>query len=143
MDQTGDQGEAIAPTGAGEVSPSRSAAARFLYKALGLAMVGLAVAGVFLPLLPTTPFLIVAAWAFARSSPRLDAWLRGHRLLGPLLRDWEERGVIPLYAKALAVFGCASGWGMLAWRGASPLVLAVSGGLLLLILAWLLSRPSR
>ena len=141
MDQSGGQADAAAA--AGEVAPSRSAAKRLLYKALGLAMVGLAIAGVFLPLLPTTPFLLVAAWAFARSSPRLDAWLRNHPRLGPFLEAWEQRGAVPWSAKLLAVAGCASGWGILAWRGASPVLLAVSGAALLLILAWLLTRPSR
>ena len=124
------------------VAPSRSALVRFLYRTLGLAMVGLAIAGVFLPLLPTTPFLLVAAWAFARSSPRLEAWLRNHRQLGPFLSAWEERGAIPRWAKALAVVGVTSGWGMLAWRGAPPWVLAGSGALLLMVLAWVLTRPS-
>ena len=139
MDQSGGQADAAA---AGEVTPSRSAAKRLLYKALGLAMVGLAVAGVVLPLLPTTPFLIVAAWAFARSSPRLDAWLRNHRRLGPFLANWEARGAIPRSAKALAVVGCASGWGVLAWRGAPLWMLVGSAMLLLLVVAWVLSRPA-
>jgi uncharacterized membrane protein YbaN (DUF454 family) len=140
VEQTAGRGDEAATAQA--VAPARSAAVRFLYRLLGLAMVGLAIAGVFLPLLPTTPFLIVAAWAFARSSPRLEAWLRNHRQLGPFLRNWEERGAVPRWAKALAVLGCASGWGMLAWRGAPPLLLVGSAAGLLLVLAWLLSRPS-
>ena len=141
MDQSGGQADAAA-TAAGEVGPSRSAAKRFLYKTLGLAMVGLAIAGVFLPLLPTTPFLLVAAWAFARSSPRLDAWLRNHPRLGPFLANWEERRAIPRSAKALAFVGVTSGWAILAFTGARPMVLAISGVFLLGVLAWVLSRPS-
>src|SRR5687768_8188108 len=123
MDPTGVRGDAATADGEAPATPSRSAAVRFLYRTLGLAMVGLAIAGVFLPLLPTTPFLIVAAWAFARSSPRLNAWLRNHRQLGPFLRNWEERGAIPRWAKALAFFGVTSGWTMLAFSGAQPWIL--------------------
>ena len=141
MDQNGVQNDAAEAQG-GQVAPSRSAAVRLLYRTLGLAMVGLAIAGVFLPLLPTTPFLLVAAWAFARSSPRLNAWLWGHPRLGPFLRGWEERRAIPRSAKLLALAGVSSGWGVLAWSGAKPVVLAVSGGFLLLVLAWVLSRPA-
>ncbi len=133
---------AAAAANAGEVAPSRSAAVRFLYRTMGLAMVGLAIAGVFLPLLPTTPFLLVAAWAFARSSPRLHAWLRNHRRLGPFLHGWEERRAIPRGAKLLAVVGVSSGWGFLVYRGAEPVVLAVSGALLALVVVWVISRPS-
>jgi uncharacterized membrane protein YbaN (DUF454 family) len=61
---------------------------------LGLAATGLALAGVVLPLLPATPFLLVAAWAFARSSPRLEGRLRAHARLGPLLAGWEARQAI-------------------------------------------------
>ena len=64
---------------------------RFVYIAIGCVMVALGVVGIFLPLLPTTPFLLVAVWAFARSSPRLEAWLIHHPKLGPPLRDWRGR----------------------------------------------------
>jgi len=67
---------------------------RKLWIALGLVFTGLAILGVALPILPTTPFLLLASWCFARSSPRLQAWLRRSRMFGPLLADWErERGV--------------------------------------------------
>ena len=65
---------------------------RLIYIAIGCIAVVLGVIGIFLPLLPTTPFLLVAAWAFAKSSPRLEAWLTNHPRFGPPLRDWRERG---------------------------------------------------
>lgn len=69
------------------------------YKALGFFFVGLGALGVFLPLLPTTPFLLLAAGCFARSSEKWHAWLRDSRLFGPILRDWEARRCIPRGAR--------------------------------------------
>jgi uncharacterized protein len=65
---------------------------RRLYVVAGIGFTALAALGVALPILPTTPFLLLASWCFARSSPRMLAWLRASRLFGPLLADWE-RGV--------------------------------------------------
>lgn len=109
---------------------------------LGLAAVGLALMGVVLPVLPTTPFLLVAAWAFARSSPRLDAWLRSHPRLGPPLAAWEARRAIPLYAKAAAGLSLPAGWLALWNGGASPMIAAAAGAVMLAAGLWILSRPS-
>jgi len=76
---------------------------RFLYAAAGILSLGLAVAGVFLPVLPTTPFLLLAAAAFARGSPRLEAWMLGHRLFGRMIRDYRERRGIRLGVKIFAL----------------------------------------
>lgn len=65
--------------------------------------VGLGALGAVLPLLPTTPFLLVAAFAFARGSDRLHAWLLGHRRFGPLIRDWQAHGAISVATKRLSV----------------------------------------
>jgi len=62
----------------------------------------LGVLGIFLPLLPTTPFVLVAAYGFSKSSDRFHQWLLNHRIFGRLVRDWESSGVIRLNAKILA-----------------------------------------
>ena len=72
-------------------------------KAVGLVAVGLGLLGMFLPLLPTTPFLLLAAALFFRSSPGLYAWLLGHRTLGPYIRNFREHKTIPLRAKIISV----------------------------------------
>lgn len=70
-----------------------------LYFSLGWICVLLGLIGVLLPLLPTTPFIILAAFCFSRSSPRFHRMLVEHRLFGPIIRDWEAYGVIPLKVK--------------------------------------------
>lgn len=76
---------------------------RRLYQALGLFFVGLAWLGAFLPLLPTTPFLLLASFFFVRSSPALQQMLLRSRLFGPFLRDWNEHHGVRLHVKVLAV----------------------------------------
>lgn len=69
---------------------------RRLFYVAGIVFVVIGGIGLTLPVLPTTPFLLLASYCFARSSPRLEAWLRGTPYFGPLIRDWEEhRGVRP------------------------------------------------
>jgi hypothetical protein len=67
---------------------------RAIYFAAGWVFVGLGTLGVFLPLLPTTPFLLLASSCFIRSSPRAQAWLARSRWFGPILRDWHERRAV-------------------------------------------------
>jgi uncharacterized membrane protein YbaN (DUF454 family) len=116
---------------------------RILFAAVGLFFVILGVIGAFMPLLPTTPFLVLAAGCFARYSPRLEAWLLSHPVFGPMLRDWRERGAIPWRAKMAAVVGCAVGYALF-WFGAEPTaVLKIAVALLMLTgLAYVFSRPS-
>jgi len=75
---------------------------RWIYLATGWLALGLGIAGIFLPLLPTTPFVLLAAFCFGKASPELHARLLAHPKLGPPVRNWQERRVIPLSAKLLA-----------------------------------------
>ena len=76
---------------------------RLLWLALGLGATACAIAGVLLPLMPTTPFLLLAAYAFARSSPALHEWIVTHPRLGPPIMDWRAHGAIARRTKAIAV----------------------------------------
>ncbi|MBN8554340.1 MAG: YbaN family protein [Deltaproteobacteria bacterium] len=75
---------------------------RILFLSLGFLFLGLGFVGIFLPLLPTTPFVLLAAFCFARSSPRFHQALLQSKLFGSLIKDWEQHGVIQLKAKCIA-----------------------------------------
>jgi uncharacterized membrane protein YbaN (DUF454 family) len=116
---------------------------RGIWLALGLVATAAGLIGAVLPLLPTTPFLILAAACFARSSPRLEARILNDPRFGPLVREWRARGAIPPKAKLLAVGGMAGGYTvfLLASGPETPLALLVAG-LMGLVAVWLLSQPS-
>ncbi len=118
--------------------------ARWAYFALGWLFFGLGVLGAFLPVLPTTPLMIVALWAFSRSSATFQRWLYTHRVFGPPLQLWQQYRVIPPTAKLAAVGAMAASLGYLAAFTAAPLALLIVTGGLMLAAAWyILSRPSR
>lgn len=75
---------------------------RLLWIAAGALSLLLGVIGIFLPLLPTTPFVLLSAFCFARGSARCEAWLLNHPRLGPLVRDWRATRAVPLRAKQIA-----------------------------------------
>lgn len=82
---------------------------RPIYFVLGVVLVALGVIGIFVPLMPTTTFLILAAWCFARSSRRAEAWLLNHPKLGPTIIAWRQNGAIARRHKAVSIGGMAAG----------------------------------
>ena len=72
---------------------------RWAYLVFAWAMLALGVIGIVLPGLPTTPFILLAAWGAARGSQRLHDWMQTHRLFGPMIRDWEASGAVSRRAK--------------------------------------------
>lgn len=116
---------------------------RYLYMALGFLMLALGIIGAFLPVMPTTIFIILAAWFFARSSPKLEARLLSDPRFGPLLSKWRDKGAIPPRAKLFACSGMAFGYGIF-WWGAhpGPLLAVVVAVFMLGSAAYVLSRPN-
>ncbi len=116
---------------------------RALWVCVGSVSLALGAVGVILPLLPTTPFVLLAAFAFARSAPRLRAWLAGNRVFGPIIADWEAHGAIAPRYKAMACTAMgavllASLLGGLSWRLIAVQAICMSVGAI-----YVLSRPSR
>src|SRR3546814_10506609 len=79
---------------------------------LGFIWVGIGAVGAFVPLLPTTIFIILALGCFARSSPRLEHWLLNHERFGPALRAWRDQRAISRSAKRAACIGMTVGYGL-------------------------------
>ncbi len=77
---------------------------RWIYISAGFLLVGLAVLGIVLPLLPTTPLLLLAAACFAQSSEKCHRWLTEHRIFGPIIMNWRENRCMPRRAKRIALF---------------------------------------
>lgn len=116
---------------------------RILFLIAGFLSLGIGVVGIVLPLLPTTPFLLLAAFCFARGSEKFHRWLLQHERLGPPIRDWQERGVIRRGPKILATVMILPGWALLLSRPNIPLLgKAAFTVFLLLILLFLWSRRS-
>ncbi len=118
-------------------------ALRWIYAGLGIICVAVAFLGIFLPVLPTTPVLIIAAFFFAKSSTRMHCWLHEHKVFGPLLMDWEMYRIIPIWAKIMAIGCMAASLTYLALFSTAPLWGTACAGLIMLIGAiYILTKPS-
>ncbi len=118
---------------------------RWIWGAVGFLSLGVGLFALIVPVLPTTPFLILAAACWMRGFPRLERWLVEHRHLGAPIRDWRAGRGVSLRLKWILAVMSALGLGLALWRlpaDATALrVAAACGGLLT---AWiLLSLPSR
>ncbi|MCW9043166.1 MAG: YbaN family protein [Pseudopelagicola sp.] len=115
---------------------------RYLWAALGILCLILGVVGIVLPLLPTVPFLILAAFLFARSSERLHHWLLSHPRLGPPIEDWQSRGAINPSAKRLATVSIIAVFVVSLVLGLPPLILGIQAATLGCVLIFIWTRPS-
>ena len=109
---------------------------------VGSASLCLGAMGLALPLVPTTPFLLLAAFAFARSSDRWHAWLLNHRVFGPIIKDWRRHRAIGSRAKIASVVSMAGVFGLSLALNASAAALTVQAVVLTAAAAFVVSRPS-
>ncbi|KIC36295.1 YbaN family protein [Leisingera sp. ANG-M7] len=115
---------------------------RFLYAGLGLFCVALAVIGIVLPLLPTVPFLLLAAFFFANSSERLHNWIVDHNVFGPMIIDWRDHGAIRPAAKKAATVSIAAVFGLSVLLGAPGHILGIQAVVLSIVLFFIWTRPN-
>ena len=116
---------------------------RIILLSLGLLCVGLAFIGIFIPGIPTTPFLIVALWAFAQSSKKFHAWLLNHKRFGTVLRNWEAHKVVPIKAKITMVILQITAVAMIQYS-MNNIFITIGLAVLLLCVAWyVISLPSK
>jgi uncharacterized membrane protein YbaN (DUF454 family) len=116
---------------------------RLLWLCGGYLSLELVVIGVILPLMPTTVFLLLAAWCFGRSSPALRAKLLANPRFGPVLRNWHEHGAISRRAKRAALLGMALGWLLVAMAFRNLLASALAASCLLPVGLFIVTRPSQ
>lgn len=118
--------------------------AKPVFIAVGWVMVTLGVIGIIVPGLPTTIFLIIALWAFARGSDRFHDWLLNHNVLGPPIKAWRDHGVIPTRAKIMAVSVMSLSWLIIyIWVTDDWRVLSGVGLVLIAVACFIVTRPSR
>ncbi|KPQ29214.1 MAG: hypothetical protein HLUCCX14_06745 [Marinobacter excellens HL-55] len=113
------------------------------FRILAYISIGIAAVGLILPLLPTTPFVLLAAYFASKGSPAFALWLEDHPKFGPAIVQWRHRRAIPVTAKVLACSMMVLSWTMLVWLGSPAFVLTVSGLFMLSVAGYLLTRPSR
>ena len=101
----------------------------------------LAIIGVFLPGLPTVPFLLLTAWFAARGSARLHRWLYAHPLLGKLLIDWEQQGAVSHSSKTVAGIMLTVSWVIMYLLNDNLWLMLGLAVLFIAVMAFLISRP--
>ena len=116
---------------------------RIILISLGWLCVGLGFVGVFVPGIPTTIFLIIALWAFTKSSEKLRHWLLNHKRFGPILNNWQEHKVVPRRAKILMVVLMSLAV-ILFYYSSQSLILTIGLTIILVTVAiYVISLPSK
>ena len=115
---------------------------RVIWIIAGLLSTLIGVIGIFLPLLPTVPLLLLAAFCFARGSERLHHWLITHPKLGPPIQDWNKRGAIGLKAKKLATLSVIAAFLLSVWMGVPLYALLMQAAVLVCVMIFIWTRPS-
>lgn len=115
---------------------------RIVWFSVGAIALALGVLGIVLPLLPTTPFVLLAAFAFARSSTRFHDWLLGHRVFGQMILNWRRDGSIDVRTKFVAALSMVAVLVVSVLLHVPPLILGLQAITLIAVAVFVLSRPS-
>ena len=115
---------------------------QYIWAALGLICVGLGLIGIVLPILPTVPFMLLAAFFFARSSERLHNWLITHPIFGPPIVDWQSSGAINPRVKRIATVSIGVVYGISLALGLKLWLLLLQAAILTAVLVFIWSRPN-
>jgi uncharacterized membrane protein YbaN (DUF454 family) len=114
---------------------------RMMWTAAGCVAFTLGFIGAFLPLLPTVPLMLLAAFCFARGSERFHDWLVNRSRFGPSIRDWQDRGAIRPRAKLAAMVAIVASFGISLWLAVPHYVLVIQGFVLAAVSLFILTRP--
>ena len=114
---------------------------RCVLMAFAVLCVLLGMIGAVVPGMPTTVFILMAAWAATRSSPRLYGWLYAHRMFGPMLRNWDEGGYVSRRVKWTATISMTASSALILYLSPKPWLIALALGCMACVLVWLWFRP--
>lgn len=115
---------------------------RWLWFIFGWLSVALGLLGAFLPILPTTPFMLLAAFAFGKSSPRFHRWIVEHPTFGPPVRDWQAHGAISRRAKIMATGAMLAVLAISVVLGLKWQIIALQAAILVAVSLFILTRPA-
>jgi len=114
---------------------------RFVWLILGLISFSLGVIGVYLPILPTVPFILLSTFLFSKSSERLHHWLITHPVFGESIADWQRNRAISRRVKILSTVSIIASFGIVLALGLKPLVLFIQAIILCGVMVFIWSRP--
>ena len=115
---------------------------RFLWKILGFVSLGLAYVGVVTPGIPYSPFVVFAAYCFAKGSPKMHAWLYNHKLFGPFLTNWGEKRVFPLKMKCFMLAMMSTSLIIMFATGVKPIGIISTAIFMACVAVWAWRYPS-
>jgi uncharacterized protein len=115
---------------------------KFLWKILGFISLGLAYVGVVTPGIPYSPFVVFAAYCFAKGSPKMHAWLYNHKLFGPFLTNWNEKRVFPQKMKFFMLFMMSLSLVLMYTGGVKPIGIISTAVFMAIVAIWAWRYPS-
>lgn len=114
---------------------------KYFFIGLGFLFIGLGFIGIIIPGIPTTPFLLLSAWFFSKSSSFLENWLINHKIFGPLIRDWNKYKSISRKSKIIAVIIIIPTFAFSIYSSLNTIIDILLGITCISLCTYLISRP--